>query len=311
MSGGRQQSGRQDPQWGELRRDHVREEGELRARGTSEDGEHHPDCGRGDLHVIIERFLGIQSAGQAIYRSEEYRHLLKSNSAATEFGSMIQVYMDQKIPAAQEVRETRNFPKHPLDMSKDTFSFISFVFFMLPQPEDFASENPEDKVGKETLTALMELKSTAIPSLKLWVGEFSTRYIKPNEDFTWKWALTFSDFAPEVFRLAFSNLLFWKDIAKAVVIEQARSFQTPDEQRLWAALKGKPKPKGGAKEEEVMSSVLSPLTEAISLPVGGLKRWLLQRCEAMGLPKYIAVMILSDGREFAVLDGGEFFGTTF
>eukprot|EP00959_Pyramimonas_sp_CCMP1952_P028746 603036-Pyramimonas_sp.AAC.1 len=114
--------------------------------------------------------------------------------------------MDQKVPVTQEMRETRNFPKHPLDMSKDTFSFISCVAFMLPRLEDFASKNPEDKVGKESLTALKELKSTAIPSLKLWVGEFSTRYNKPKEDFTWKWTLTFSEFAPEAFRLAFSNL---------------------------------------------------------------------------------------------------------
>ncbi|CAK0875386.1 unnamed protein product, partial [Prorocentrum cordatum] len=144
---------------------------------------------------FLRDFLGFKALARPSIAAKNIVNLLKSNSAATEFGSMIQVYMDQKVPVTQEMRETRNFPKHPLDMSKDTYN-------------------------------------------------------KLKEDFTWKWTLTFSDFAPEVFRLALSNLLFWKDPAKAVVIERARSFQTPDGQRSWAALKEKPKPKGGGKKRK-------------------------------------------------------------
>ena len=91
------------------------------------------------------------------------------------------------------------------------------------------------------------MRTTKTSLFKVWVGEFASRYNKPKEDFSWKYTLTFSDFAPENFRMAFANLLFWKDPAKAIVIEQARSFQTMDEQKLWTALKSKPRGKGSGK----------------------------------------------------------------
>ena len=70
------------------------------------------------------------------------------------------------------------------------------------------------------------MKAVPVESLTALVGECSSRYNKPMEDRTWKWALAFTDFAPEGFRFAFANLLCWRDPAKAMVIEQTRSFQT-------------------------------------------------------------------------------------
>ena len=148
------------------------------------------------------------------------------------------------------MREARNFPKHPLDMSKDHFSFISFMTYMLPLVSDYVNKHPDDELGRGALAAIKDISSSPTSAIKLYIGEFSTRYNKPKEDFTWKWTLTFSDFAPENFRQAFACPLQWKDPAKAVVIEQARSFQTNDEQKLWTALKAQPRPKGGGRKKK-------------------------------------------------------------